>query len=103
MNKDNFNHPDSVKVVKFDGGFSEYNKRGGVTFTYKYRNPKSVRVEISEIGYITEYDQYDRITFWRMPSGFWSMCSYQEPIGEERPSQEKTLIIHKWWDLYNQL
>ncbi len=103
MDKKKFNHPESVKIVKTDDGFTEYSKKGEVTFSYKYRNPKTVRVEISEIGYITEYDQYDRSTFWRTPRGYWSMCSYQEPAPGEKPSPEKTLIVHKAWHLYNQL
>ena len=59
----NFKHPNSVKIVEFDGGFSEYDSRGEITFTYKYRNPKSIRVKLSKLGYVTEYDSYDRETF----------------------------------------
>ena len=62
-----FNHPNSVKVAEFAGGFTEYDSRGNVTFSYKYRNNKSATVVFSDSGFVSEYDQYGRNTFWKMP------------------------------------
>ena len=69
----------------------------------EFRHSRSVRVEKNETGFENEYDQYDRCTFHKMPSGYWCLYFYDEPKEGERVNHTPFEIVHKYWDYYNGL
>ena len=68
---------------------------------YQYRHKQSVRFEEND-GYLFEYDQYDRNTFYLTPSGYWCLNFFYEPknnVVNVMPYQS----VHAYWHFYNNL
>jgi len=67
----------------------------------KYKNGKSVR-HVSDDYCYTEYDAYDRVTFYIVhKSGYWCLKFYDEPKEGQKADVVPYNAVHKWWGDYN--
>ena len=68
-----------------------------------FKNKKSVRSENSFL-YYTEYDQYNRVTFYsHNDKSYWCLKFYNEPKKDGRVDRTPYQVIHKSWSWYNEL
>lgn len=95
-------HEDSVRYTLEHKLYQEYDKLGNRTYSLKLKHDKSVRFERTESGFYWEYDEWDRTTFWQMPSGSWTLKFYDEPVGD-RVNVQPYQVVHSSWHLYNGL
>lgn len=69
----------------------------------KYKHDKTVRHTDDEYSY-TEYDAYDRVTFYVVKSNnYWCLKFYDEPKEGRQVNMTPYNVVHKWWEEYNGL
>ena len=67
-----------------------------------YKHGKSVSCT-EENGNYTEYDEYDRITFYKDINEYWALKFYDDPKEKWKPNVIAHTIVHKYWPEYNNL
>ena len=67
-----------------------------------YKHNKTVREEVSDSRWVTEYDEYDRVTYSKDSNGYWCLKFYNDPKeGQNTYTMQPYQVIHKYWELYN--
>ena len=99
----NYRHTDTKTSTLVDGLYQEFDASGRVVFSYKFRHPKTVRFEGVSDGFLTEFDKWDRTTFTKDSTGYWSLKYYDEPTEPNRVEKMPYHVVHKHWNYYNNL
>lgn len=71
--------------------------------TVVYKHNKAVRYTEDAYDY-TEYDTYDRVVFYYLKhNGYWCLKFYDDVYGTMPINRVPYNIVHKYWNLYNDL
>jgi hypothetical protein len=100
MNK--FKHTKAKKSTLVDRFYQEFDASSVVVYSYHYKHPKSVTFT-DDNGYFTESDKWDRRTFELDSNGLWCLKYYDEPTDPNRVNDVPYHVVHKYWNLYNNL
>lgn len=68
----------------------------------KYKHDKTVKHTADDYSF-TEYDAYDRVTFYALSTGYWCLKFYDEPVKGKALNVVPYNVVHKYWDMYNGL
>lgn len=61
----------------------------------KFQHEKSLR-STTKNGWYTEYDSVDRVTYYKMSSGYWAKFWYNDPAPNGHYDVMAIKIVHKY-------
>lgn len=105
MNK-SFNSKEAKRSCIQDRVYMEFDSGGNVVYHKKFRHEKACRFTESN-GFYAEYDEFDRKVFHIDSRNFWCFSIYSDPYVDKKGNKiiprVPYQIIHKYWNLYNNL
>ena len=97
-----FKHTEAKKSTLVDRLYQEFDASGDVVYSYRYKHTKAVRFT-EDSFLVVEYDKWDRRVFTKDNHEFWCLRFYDEPTDPNRVNQMPYHVVHKYWNLYNNL